>query len=40
MAGEVLRINICAKNPPLRKAPKRWWQHYDDSNAEKKPQKK
>ena len=27
-------------NPPHRQAAKRWWQHYDDSNAEKKPQKK
>jgi len=26
MAGAVLRLNFCAKNPPLRQAPKRYRQ--------------
>ena len=27
----VLLMNICAKNPPLRQAPKRYRQVYDDT---------
>jgi len=29
----VLRINICAKNPPLRQAPKRYWQQNIDARG-------
>jgi hypothetical protein len=27
-SSAVLRLNFCAKNPPLRQAAKRWWQVY------------
>jgi len=27
-SSAVLRLNFCAKNPPLRQAAKRWWQGY------------
>ena len=30
-SSAVLRLNFCAKNPPLRQAAKRWWQFQNDS---------
>ena len=30
-SNAVLRLNFCAKNPPLRQATKRYQQPYDDS---------
>jgi hypothetical protein len=30
-SSSVLRLNFCAKNPPLRKAAKRYLQPYDDT---------
>jgi hypothetical protein len=31
-SSAVLRLNICAKNPPLRQAANRWLSGYDDPN--------